>query len=109
MADALEAFKAPAEIVEKWRRRSKTEKRPEVFELPAKHETTLRLFLAMGTQWVFAGMDGVPTGISYAAVEPAARMLGLDATAELFDGLRIMENAALEVLLENRKNQTFSD
>lgn len=102
MADALEAFNAPEEIVSKWRQREAKE-RPETFEVLAKNEEALRLFLALGTQWVFAGMDGVPTGISYAAVEPAARMLGLNMTAELFEGLRIMENAALEVLLARRR------
>lgn len=64
---------------------------------------TLRLFCALGTQWRFAGMDGQPTGIDYAAVPPTAAALGIEMTAERFGDLRAMENAALAALREKRR------
>lgn len=55
----------------------------------------LKLFLALGTQWRFAGMDGQPVGLDYAAVEPAAKAIGVELTPERFADLRAMEAAAL--------------
>ena len=55
----------------------------------------VRLFVACATQWRFAGMNGVRTGLDYAGVEAAARMAGIEVTGDLFDRLRIMERTAL--------------
>lgn len=61
---------------------------------------TIRLFLALGTQWRFAGMDGKPTGLIYGSVEPVARMAGIELTEQRFEGLRIMEAEALSAVRE---------
>ena len=62
-----------------------------------------RLFLALGTQWKMAGMAGIPTGIDYQAIEPAARLLGIELTAAVFDDLRMMEAEALLAQAEIRE------
>lgn len=56
------------------------------------------LFLALGTQWKVAGMTGVALGLDYAAIEPTARMLGMDMTPQIFVDLREMEREALQVM-----------
>lgn len=64
---------------------------------------TLRLFMALGTQWRFAGMDGQPMGIDYAAIAPTAAGLGIETTAERFEDLRVMESVALAAWREKRR------
>lgn len=57
--------------------------------------TTVSAFIAMGTQWRI-GMNG-PTGLDYAALSHVMRMTGVR-RAEwpyVFEGVRIMESAAL--------------
>ena len=63
--------------------------------------SVLELFCSCQTQWRHAGMGGVRTGLDYAAVESVVRMTGrIDAAAELFAGVRVMEHAAMEVFAE---------
>lgn len=65
----------------------------------------VELFLACATQWHRAGMAGLPTGLDYVALEAAMRMTGVADTdrPELFAAVRIIEHAALPILLESRK------
>lgn len=87
-AAALAAVRAPAqaEAVRVW---------PENW--PA-----LRLFLAVSTQWRWAGLAGVPTGLDYAALPVAARALRLRLDEAMLARLRVMEGAWLEAALERR-------
>ena len=57
------------------------------------------LFLSLATQWRVAP-SGLPQGLDYAAVEPAMRLAGLKPGPALFEGLRVMEAAALQVFHE---------
>jgi hypothetical protein len=61
------------------------------------------LFLALGTQWRSAGQAGILTGLDYAAIEPAARMLGLGLVPQTFLDLRHMEAVALKTMAAARK------
>ena len=72
---------------------------PDAFEVWPENEDAVRLFLALSTQWRFAG-GGVVTGLIYASAEAVMRMRGVKRAKMpvLFDALRVMEGAALDVL-----------
>jgi hypothetical protein len=57
------------------------------------------LWLAVATQWRFAG-TGAVAGLDYGAVDCAARWSGFEMTAWAFRVLRQMEAAALDVWLK---------
>lgn len=98
-AEDLAAFGAPPEI----RDRCEASEPPiETVGVLPEGMDAARLFLALSTQWRFAGMDGVPTGIDYGAVEPTARLAGIEATPALFDLVRTMEAEALAARRERR-------
>lgn len=58
------------------------------------------------TQWRYAGMDGIRTGLDYAAVESVIRMTipESDRTA-VFEGVQIMEYEALSVFAERARSR----
>ena len=56
--------------------------------LPANWDA-VRLFVAVQTQWRYAGMSGVPTGLDYAGCRAVAAGLGLRWRA-VFEGLRVL-------------------
>lgn len=62
------------------------------------------LFLAMGTQWRWAGM-GHRVGLDYSMIEVTAKMTGIEVEPRepLFVQLREMEQAALEVWAEQAR------
>lgn len=66
-------------------------------ELGPEEYDAVRLFYRLGTQWRRVGMDGVRTGLDYAAVERTAAMMDLAMTPDLFDDIGVMERAALAV------------
>jgi hypothetical protein len=75
---------------------------PEPLELKAAAEgRAATLFLAMGSQWRWAGM-GERVGLDYAAIEPTARLAGVELDAQVFAGLRVMEAEALSVWARRR-------
>ena len=77
---------------------------PRRIQLQADSEgAAARLFLALGTQWKTAGMAGIPTGLDYSAIRPAAEALQLEMTPSLFDDLRLMEHEALAAMAEQRE------
>lgn len=55
------------------------------------------VFDALGTQWLRAGMTGVPTGLIYASLEPVLRVMAVPAEdwQEVFADVRVLEEAAL--------------
>jgi len=61
------------------------------------------LFCALSTQWERAGMTGAATGLKYEAIPATAGMMGIRLTPVLFDDLRTMEAAALEVMAARQK------
>ena len=66
---------------------------------------SVALFFALATQWkwIGAGMAGAfRSGLDYTAVQPVATMLGLDLTPRVFNDLRIMESAAIEIWSRQR-------
>lgn len=59
----------------------------------------VELFFALSTQWRVHPMTGTRLGIDYQAIEPAARLVGVDMTPARFADLQLMEGAALTALL----------
>lgn len=61
------------------------------------NEHTVNVFIAMLTQWRVDGM-GIPTGLDYSAIPTVLELTGIPSAerVDVFDGLRVMEDAALE-------------
>lgn len=59
----------------------------------------MQCFCALSTQWRAAPMGGL-MGLDYAAIAPTLRLMRVKKRewAEIFDALRVMEAAALEVV-----------
>ena len=64
--------------------------------------TAAQWFRDVQTQWRYAGMAGLATGLDYQGVESAARMLGYD-VAE-FPRLKYMESVALRHYASKRRD-----
>lgn len=69
-----------------------------MIELARDEYEVVSLFLALDTQWRRHPMSGARLGIDYTAIEPTARLMGLEAVPGLLPDLRVMEIAALDVL-----------
>lgn len=68
----------------------------------------VQMFIRCATQWQYAGMTGVRTGLHYPGVEVLLRLLAPTADpAALFAGIQVMEQAALQAWHEDaaRKRQ----
>lgn len=71
---------------------------PSLIEVWPDTEQSILTFDALGSQWIYAGMGGVPTGIVYGSIEPVLRVRKVPAEdwAQVFEDIRVMEAAALE-------------
>lgn len=58
------------------------------------------VFAAASTQWRFAGMNGVPVGLDYNAVEILRRAHGVDGDVDFWERVRVLESEALDVMQE---------
>ena len=66
-------------------------------------------FLRCSTQWRYAGMDGVRTGLDYPAVETVLRLtVPARERGEVFEGVQIMESAALDAFQQRRAKQLLT-
>lgn len=65
--------------------------------------STVNVFVAMATQWR-VGPGGV-VGLDYSALPPVLDLLGVDQEerADVFDGIRSMEDTALAELRQGQK------
>lgn len=93
----LKAEGAPPEVIAAYTRPP--------FALWDVNAPVFRLFDALGTQWRCAGMGGARAGLDYTAIEPTARLVKVDLVDGVFDGLRAMEHAALDVWAEKRQRE----
>ncbi len=72
-------------------------------EIQPANAITVSLFFAVTTQWNYAGMSGVRTGLNYAAVDvraskmPEYQALSPEDRGWVWDGLQRMEAAAIRV------------
>lgn len=71
------------------------------FEVEAVNAPAVRLFMALQTQWRAVSVSSWSRveirrlGLDYAAIEPTARLAGLELDADDFTRLRVMEVEAL--------------
>jgi len=74
------------------------QKDTEHFLVAPENWTTVEVFLALRTQWRWlAGMGGAfRAGLDYAAVESFLRLLKVKDRSRVFNGVMIMEKAAME-------------
>lgn len=68
------------------------------FAVWPENRRAVETFIAVATQWRWEGMTGNFFGLDYPGVEAALRMLRVKNHRRMFDDLRAMERAALEVL-----------
>lgn len=105
VATALAAFGAREHDVAVARERAAE---PE-FEVYPENWDAVQLFLALSTQWravafgTMASARVLHTGLDYTAVESVARLTGIPRSrrAAVFQQIRVMEEAALDVLLSD--------
>ncbi|QNB12780.1 DUF1799 domain-containing protein [Paraburkholderia tropica] len=103
VASALAAFGARTQDVDAARKQAA----PAAFEVYAENWDAVQLFEALSTQWravafgTMASARIVHMGLDYAAIEPVARLIGIGKRRRpaVFQQLRVMEDAALAVLL----------
>ena len=79
---------------------------PPIEVLPDTMRSVL-VFDDLGSQWIYAGAGGVPTGIVYASIEPVLRVRRIAAEdwPEVFDDIRVMEAAALQEMHEQQRRR----
>ncbi len=81
-------------------------------ELWPDNVATYNVFVCLLTQWRIAGIDGegtlIRTGLDYSALPEIWRRCKIAPAErdEVFEGVRIMEDSALEQMRENRANRT---
>jgi len=82
----------------KRRRRSQAqcERCPEPALLP-ENLPAAELYLAASTQWNRSPMTGQRQGYDYPGLEAAARLSGIELDPELFERMRVLEHAAIEI------------
>ena len=102
----MQALGAPPEDIERVRQRIEAASQPAdaSFGVHADNRRAVAAFMALATQWQFAGMEGQRTGLHYASVlawlefrvsRPATRRA-------LFADLQTMERAVLAYEAEQR-------
>jgi hypothetical protein len=80
----------------------------EAFQVWPENWQAVEVFCALSTQWRSVALSSMATarvmmtGIEYSAIEPVCRLMGIRKRdrATLFQRLRVMESAALEVTYE---------
>lgn len=80
---------------------------PEAFEIWKENRHTVAVFFAMGTQWE-TNADGVRTGLKYEALPAVERMfpkIPRRKWPRIYNEIRIMEAAALEVIFQKRQEE----
>lgn len=101
VADDYEWMGAPAETVAKIRAEARGSIPDSGLAIHPANENAVRLFLAMATQWrcqslnTMARATIVRTGLDYPALEPTARLAGLELAEDDFVRIRLMEGEAL--------------
>lgn len=90
MADDFAAFGAPQELIEMHTASDALEIWPENVE-------TVTAFLRLQTQWIVGAMGGL-VGLNYQAVEALFNIIETTDRAKVFDGLQVMERAALQII-----------
>lgn len=88
--------KVPAHVIAEYEKRSVED----VYEVWPENWPILELFLALNTQWRFAGMEGQRAGLEYSAIPVVmdAHQVPAKRRSKWFAWLQMMEREALQVL-----------
>lgn len=106
MLDAMRAFGAPAQDIERVaqaieQQRAAAKQEPEQFGVHADNWLVVQAWGAVQTQWMYAGMEGVRTGLNYAGVIAWVDMfIHRRKRSEVMVGLMLMEKTGLQALRE---------
>lgn len=73
---------------------------PPELEIWPENLETVEVFAALQTQWQYHGFSGARLGLRYEAVAACLDLMGVADRAGVFEGLRTMEIAALDVFAE---------
>jgi len=93
----LEAWGAPPEVLAQI-------EQAQAFEVWPENVLPIQIFMRLQTQWRH-GFSG-PTGLDYTGVRAGLAMMGVEATAGLFEDLQTMERATLALWSEVRGNES---
>lgn len=111
MLDAMRALGAPAQDIERVAQaiqQQRDDAKQELLEFGVHLDNWLvvQSFQALRTQWHFAGMEGVRTGLNYAGVTAWLDLyLPRRKRREVMGGLMVMEDAALRAFKEIRDEE----
>jgi len=95
LLDDLKRSGAPEEIIRNYEKRKENDD----FLVHEDNWQAARLFQGCLTQWRYAGMNGVRTGLDYGAVRIVAEAKDIEMAAA-FDGLQVMEAESLRIFAE---------
>lgn len=107
----MRALGAPAQDIERVahaieQQRAAAKQEPQAFGVYRDNWLIVQAWEALRTQWNFAGMAGVRTGLNYAGVIAWLDMfVHRRKRREVMEGLRLMEDAALRALAEIRDKE----
>ncbi|MGZ6477659.1 MAG: DUF1799 domain-containing protein [Bdellovibrionales bacterium] len=88
-SDDLSVFGAPQEVLDA------TKKEIKAFEVYEDNWTTVELFQALSTQWVWSSGGGA-VGLNYQSIDFLFKLLKIKERVTVFSNLRIMEIAAIQ-------------
>jgi len=104
----LEAYGAPPETIAANRAFLLPKQADEDFLVFPENANAVRVFAALATQWKMVSLSTMDraevrqVGLDYTAIEPTARMTGVQFEGDDFDRLRVMEAEALTAWAEAR-------
>lgn len=98
VAEEMRALGASDADIEAFHAAEQARSTRDAIEVHEDNLETVLLFDALGSQWRFAGLQAVRIGLDYGAIEPTARMLGVEMTPVRFTEIRLMEQVACREL-----------
>lgn len=103
--EAMRAFGAPAQDIERAAQLLEDSKEPErqVFEVHHDNLRSIRAWLGVSTQWQFASMAGVRVGLNYAGVWAWLQAHMPRKARSVMADVELMESAALQAFHEIRE------
>lgn len=109
----MRAFGAPpaeiervAQALQSQRAERESEPRQEGFGVYEENMPVVEAWCGVETQWLYAGMAGVQTGLNYAGVQAWLQIFIKPGERQaIMRGLQLMERAALDAMHERRQQE----
>lgn len=109
MLEDYRQFGAPEAVIEEVRARLAPRTVEPVFSVHPDNGVAVKVLVSLASQWRTVALSTmtkatyVRTGLDYAALEPTARLTGLDMTPDDFGRLRVLEHECLAAWAEERR------